>query len=706
MFASNNRISKRQTMRLLTFDLLGYSALVIPSVLARVAGTDGIFSLLLGIAAGFIYLFLLKKVLAQMTSSYSDYIKTTCGTFVGGIIKIGYILYFLLLSARVAAIFAELVTKELLEEQFELVLVIILILTCYGAIGGIEGRARVYEILFLIVLLPLLVMMLATIPAMDADYWMPIFVATKAGVLRGAYDTFLGSSILFLLPFLTKYVEKRELLYDSGKKALFLTGGILCFLYMILLGIFGAAALATMDYPAVTMMSRVQITGGFLKRVDAIMFGIWFFTLYALLNSLIFFGGGLWAEFIRPVVKSILKRLRTEEDKSEKEEKLLEKMTARFAILIEIVAVFFLANELYGSQAAKNTCENFFVYIGTPFIVIVPLVLLILSNKRAKRMAAVATGMLLLLLSACSPTEVEDREFPVLLKVDKEESFARDWLNSLQQGNKKVDYNHLKVVMISKEFLENDVAMTEMLHILKQNKNVPLNAYVVTTSQFEELTAVEEKLDEPLGDYVEKLLENSDAIKKETFPTIGMLYQEEENQIETLFIPVLSLVKDKPEITSYMAYKQGEAVGEVRTETALLAFFINNQLEEYVLQLGINDFVRLFHAENELSFEEHIEESGLIRKRVNVLISCDGEIIYEKVSGEGEEVTRWFEAQLTDYMKKTAAKELERGIDVTNSRKKLGGAMRSWYEKYRETPKAYEEDIEIVFDVKIRWIND
>ena len=59
MFASNNRISGRQVMRLLTFDLLGYSALMIPSTLADEAGTDGIFSLLLGIGAGFIYLFLL-----------------------------------------------------------------------------------------------------------------------------------------------------------------------------------------------------------------------------------------------------------------------------------------------------------------------------------------------------------------------------------------------------------------------------------------------------------------------------------------------------------------------------------------------------------------------------------------------------------------------------------------------------------------------
>ena len=65
-------------------------------------------------------------------------------------------------------------------------------------------------------------------------------------------------------------------------------------LYLILLGMFGGAALETMDYPVVTMMSRIQMTGGFFKRADVFMFGVWFFTLYALLNSLVFFSMRLW----------------------------------------------------------------------------------------------------------------------------------------------------------------------------------------------------------------------------------------------------------------------------------------------------------------------------------------------------------------------------------------------------------------------------
>ena len=52
---------------------------------------------------------------------------------------------------------------------------------------------------------------------------------------------------------------------------------------------FGGAALSDMQTPAITLMSTIKITGGFLKRADAFMFGIWFFTLYALLNSAVFY---------------------------------------------------------------------------------------------------------------------------------------------------------------------------------------------------------------------------------------------------------------------------------------------------------------------------------------------------------------------------------------------------------------------------------
>lgn len=355
MFAKNNQISGRQAARLIFFDLLGYSALLVPAALAGTAGNDGIISIGLGILAGFFYLWFLKKLIGQMKGTYSQCVTEVCGPVMGNVIKIGYLIYFLPLAGRVAAVFAELVVQELLERQFRLILVIILLLVYYGVSGGIEGRARVYEILFWILLLPLFLMMLLATPAVDIDYWLPVAMEAPSAILQGGYQVFLCVSILFLVPFLAEYVGEKEKVCHSARRALCWTGGILGALYLLLLGMFGKDALSTLDYPAVTMMSRIQMTGGFFKRTDAFMFGIWFFTLYALLCSLIFFAGRLWP-------------------RGEKGN--------RIWLLGEILVTFLLANGFYYSDVMKSYFEKFYRYVGTPFVVLVPLVLYGMLRKR------------------------------------------------------------------------------------------------------------------------------------------------------------------------------------------------------------------------------------------------------------------------------------------------------------------------------------
>ena len=143
MFAMNDQISERQAMRLITFDLLGYSAIMIPSTLAKDAGRDGIFGIVLGTFGGFLYLLLLRAVLRKMDGNYETYLERSFGVFPGLILRLFYAFFFLFLAGKVAAVFAELVVKELLKKQFRLILGIILVLVFYGITVGIEGRARV-----------------------------------------------------------------------------------------------------------------------------------------------------------------------------------------------------------------------------------------------------------------------------------------------------------------------------------------------------------------------------------------------------------------------------------------------------------------------------------------------------------------------------------------------------------------------------------
>lgn len=705
MFVKNNQISGRQVFRMLTYDLIGFGALMIPTVLAKVAGRDGIFSIALGIAGGYLFVKLLSVVLKDMQGDYSSYIKKSFGNIAGGVVLLGYIAYFLLLAGYIAYLLSNLVLTNLLEdESFFLVLTLILLLAYYGTSGGIEGRARVFELLFWILLVPLFLMLVFAVGEMNLDYWTPIITSEAKGIVAGGYYVFLCFSFVFLVLFLHEYLNDAGKIAGACKNALVLAGVLVGVLYMILLGMFGAEALATMDFPAVTLMSRVQITGGFLKRTDAFMFGIWFFTLYALLNSAVYYSGKVSADFFEIEAKKV-----------------------RLVFLaVALAGVFALAYSFYYSGFMREWYEKFLWYVGTPFVVLIPLLLFckqkifdeneknLREQKKAERewkrilKRAGKTSMLLalaFLFSGCKTAQVEDRSFPVFLAVKDTEDFCEGWLNKQHQGNVKDDYNHLKVILIERAFMEDAARMEELLAVLEQDKDVPQNTYVMVTEKAEDILATEEKLGEPLGNYLEEMIENASHVKKDVCPTLGMVYQEKENRLETLYIPYLEVNEDKPAIAKYEVWKRGAAAGIVDTDIAMLSFFLCNQLQEYTLKLEENHFITLSSAGNEFTFSEEIAKSGITEKHVKVKVACEGELLYQQEAFSGQENRKNLERQIAEYFSETSERALQQGIDVTNGYKKIGGYQRDWYEKYSDEPQFWEEDIVIDFTFQINWTN-
>ena len=571
MFSENNQISGRQVFRLLTYDFLGIGTLLLPTMLANTAGRDGIFCILAGILLVFLYLKLLKYLLKGMETNYPDFLKQKCGKVCGYVLWGGYFLYFILMASYTAYLFSTLMLNGLVENiSFYLVLLLILLFAFYGMAGGIEGRARVYEMLFWFLMIPLFLMLFAACREVKPAYWSPVFVAGGKEMLNGSYYVFFCYSMVSIVLFLKEYVSDDKKHISAAEKAVGFSGGVFAVLYLILLGLFGVDALAQMKFPAVTMMSRVQVTGGFLKRTDAFMFSSWFFTLYAMLNSMVFYSGNLAAKVIRDCGG------------------YLEGKKRMLPYLILLLLVYGVAVLFYRDQQFLDRVTFLLWKIGTPFVVGVPVFLCLFGrmphhgmgerdkkensdekNKHKKKMrAGVLAGILFgcLFLEGCNVAELEDKAFPVLLNIRDQDDFQSAWLNHEYAGNKEVDYNHLKVVLIERSFLEKEAAMDDMLAILEQEKEVPWNAYVMTTESCDRLAQTEEELDTLLGNYLEELLENTSGINQKAYPTLGMLYEERANHLETLYIPFVDIKEEqpaitgKPQITAYEVWKRGEGM--------------------------------------------------------------------------------------------------------------------------------------------------
>lgn len=699
MFSENNQISGRQVFRLLTYDFLGMGTLLLPTMLADTAGRDGIFCILAGILSTFLYLKLLRYLLKGMKTSYPDFLKQKCGKVCGYVLWGGYFLYFILMASYTAYLFSTLMLNGLVENvSFYLVLMLILLLAFYGMAGGIEGRARVYEMLFWFLMIPLFLMLFAACREVKPAYWSPVFVADGKEMLNGSYYVFFCYSMVSIVLFLKEYVSDDKKHISAAEKAVWFSGGVFAVLYLILIGLFGAEALAQMKFPAVTMMSRVQITGGFLKRTDAFMFSIWFFTLYAMLNSMVFYSGNLAAKVIRDCGG------------------YLEGKKRMLTYLILLLLVYGVTVLFYRNQQFLD-CVTFLLWkIGTPFVVGVP-ILLCLTGERKKHKKKVRVMVLVcflfgcLFLQGCNVAELEDKAFPVLLNIRDQDDFQNVWLNHEYAGNKEVDYNHLKVVLIERSFLEKEAEVEDMLSMLEQEKEVPWNAYVMTTESCDRLAQTEGKLDTLLGNYLEELLENTSGIDQKAYPTLGMLYEERANHLETLYIPFVDIegeqsgaVEDdteKPQITAYEVWKRGRAAGLVDTDTARAAFFTQNFADDYTLQLAPELYVKVDAASCRVKETEKIGVGGLTEQIVAVTVTGEGEILSGTVSASEKE--QLLNTRMEDYLNAIAAHALEKEIDITNSYRNLGADNRTWYFKYQNTPAAYEKDIKIQYLVKINW---
>lgn len=724
MFSENNQISGRQVFRLLTYDFLGMGTLLLPTMLADTAGRDGIFCILAGILSTFLYLKLLRYLLKGMKTSYPDFLKQKCGKVCGYVLWGGYFLYFILMASYTAYLFSTLMLNGLVENiSFYLVLLLILLLAFYGMAGGIEGRARVYEMLFWFLMIPLFLMLFAACREVKPAYWSPVFVADGKEMLNGSYYVFFCYSMVSIVLFLKEYVSDDKKHISAAEKAVGFSGGVFAVLYLILLGLFGVDALAQMKFPAVTMMSRVQVTGGFLKRTDAFMFSIWFFTLYAMLNSMVFYSGNLAAKVIRDCGG------------------YLEGKKRMLPYLILLLLVYGVTVLFYRNQQFLD-CVTFLLWkIGTPFVVGVP-VLLCLTGERKKNNKKVRVLVLVcflfgcLFLQGCNVAELEDKAFPVLLNIRDQDDFQNVWLNHEYAGNKEVDYNHLKVVLIERSFLEKEAEVEDMLSMLEQEKEVPWNAYVMTTESCDRLAQTEGELDVLLGNYLEELLENTSGIDQKAYPTLGMLYEERANHLETLYIPFVDIegeqsgaVEDdtekeeqsatvwddtekeeeeqqpvmtgKPQITAYEVWKRGRAVGLVDTDTARAAFFTQNFADDYTLQLAPELYVKVDAASCRVKETEKIGAGGLTEQIVTVTVTGEGEILSGTVSASEKE--QLLNTRMEDYLNAAATHALEKEIDITNSYRNLGADNRTWYFKYQNTPAAYEKDIKIQYLVEINW---
>lgn len=368
MYVENGKISSRQIFRLYVFDLMGIATLLIPPYLADLCGVDGVFAILLGTVVGFVYLFYLGWIMKHMQTDMCTYLRENTNGFVRGISLWWVMKHCLFTAGACAYIFANLMQYSLIRESaFLVVLSVIVFVAAYAVSGGIESRARVYEVLFWFVLIPYIGMMLASVKNFEVSYVSDIFTTDVGSLLSGAYLVFIFLTPLFFSLFLIGEKEKQygKHMIKIVAASIFVSALILLGSYILLIGNFGANALSEMKYPVVTLMSTIQFNGNFLKRMDALMLAVWFFTLYALLNLHLHYG-----------VKMLTELTRKKDQDSSK---------TRWQVIVSAISVFLSACVMESFPWCRESFMKYYSYVAVPVMVVGPALLLVLRRRNGTK---------------------------------------------------------------------------------------------------------------------------------------------------------------------------------------------------------------------------------------------------------------------------------------------------------------------------------
>lgn len=362
-YVNNGKISSRQTMRLYIFDLMGIATLLLPPYLAKLCGVNGIYAIILGTGCGIFYLLYLGWIMKKMKKDMLAFLEEDISSWIRIVLLSIVMVHSILTAGFCAYVFANLMQYSLVREgSYFVILLMIVGGAAYAVSGGIESRARVYEVLFWFILIPYVGMMLASVRDFEWQYIELLLRPDATNLWEGTYLVFLMLTPLFYALFLIGEKEKnygRNIIKTIWISILF-SSGILLVSYVLLVGNFGANSLANLRFPIVTLMSTIQFEGNFLKRMDALMLAVWFFTLYALLNLHLHYGVRILAELGKDSQK-----------------------LKWWQVVLPAVVAFFVGYGMHMEEAWLQLFLKYYSSVAVPFMLGIPF-LLLLCQKRGK----------------------------------------------------------------------------------------------------------------------------------------------------------------------------------------------------------------------------------------------------------------------------------------------------------------------------------
>ncbi len=253
-----------------------------------------------------------------------------------------------------------------------------------------------------------------------------------------------------------------------------------------------------------------------------------------------------------------------------------------------------------------------------------------------------------------------------------------------------IDLNHVKVLIIEEGFLKNQELFDDFCSYLYQSDLLSGNILLFVTEDTERIGNLQEQMSEPLGTYLEELMEGNDNYRSGRLITLKSLLNNVVNRNQTIGIPWLTVAQELPVEDGYGIFSQGHYMGKLPAHISLWLGIFQKTVRE--TDLSIHG-VQIHLEDMKTKYTYGIEENP----KCTVILSAKY-IPYGNHALKAEDIE--------GYLKQRFAREVveyqnAEHIDLTNSFCYMTTKNPAFLKNYAGNMSEYTKEVALQLEVKI-----
>lgn len=279
----NVKISTFQFAIVVSLFTIGTTILVIPSGLAANVKQDAWIAAILGVGMNLIVVCFYNVVAKRFPDmTILEYNERLLGRWLGKFVSLFFVFFSFVGATTVLFYMGNFIKTQVMPETpIQAINIFFASVVVMGLRLGLETLARTAEIFFPWVVLLFVVLMACLMPEIQLHKLQPILISGAIPLLKAALTVAGTASLPFLVLYMVypahvNNVRRARIAYHVA--ALF--GGLFFVIITFLsISVLGAGTTERHLYPSYVLAKQINI-GNFLERVEILIAGIWFITVY------------------------------------------------------------------------------------------------------------------------------------------------------------------------------------------------------------------------------------------------------------------------------------------------------------------------------------------------------------------------------------------------------------------------------------------